>query len=386
MSDTKEITNYTDFIPTNLNFTEVTENERSNGQSIAYPRYNSVKSGADSALILQGPWIKLDNYGVPKLNQYYKTDEDRAHIRLPLDESNPENAVFAQKIKDLDEIMKSSKMMEKLFGKKASKYKYSTIFREGQEVDEDAKTKDGKPVGPRPPYIKVKLDLTWPEKNVKSVVYDSELNKETNKRTRTKVENINTIDDFAKAVPYLSNVRVVIRPVKLWAHAANKKDPEFGITFKLIKIEVENSRKGTNVYKNIHDSDNFIDSDSEEDLPMGKTVFSAATKAAATNEDDSSSDDEDSEPVKKSQSAPSKLVEVDSSSEDDEPAPKQAAKTKKAASVEEDSSEEDEPAPKPAAKTKKAAPVEEDSSEEDEPAPKPASKTKKAATAAKKSK
>lgn len=383
MSNTKEIiTSYLEFIPSNLSFTEVTENERSNGQSIAYPRYNSEKSGADSPLILQGPWTKLDNYGVPKLNQYYKTDDDRAHIRLPLDESNPEIAEFAQKFKDLDDIMKSPKMMEKLFGKKASKYKYSPIYREGQEVDEDAKTKDGKPVGPRPPYIKVKLDLTWPEKNVKSVVYDSELNKETNKRVRTKVENISTIDDFAKAVPYLSSVRIVIRPVKLWAHASNKKDPEFGITFKLIKIEVENSRKGANVYKNIHESDNFIDSDTEEDLPAGKTVFAAPTKAAITNKDDSSSD-ENSEPVKKSQSAPSKLVEVDSSSED-EPAPKPAAKTKKAAPIEEDSSEEDEPAP--AAKTKKAASVDEDSSEEDEPAPKPAAKTKKVVTAAKKSK
>ena len=66
------------------------------GQLVSYPSYNS------GSLYLQFPWIKLYTYGIPRLGEYYKTDDDRSHLRLPLDLSIPEIADFVNKIKAID--------------------------------------------------------------------------------------------------------------------------------------------------------------------------------------------------------------------------------------------------------------------------------------------
>ena len=73
------------------------ENERSMGQLVSYPSYNS------GSLYLQFPWIKLYTYGIPRLGEYYKTDDDRSHLRIPLDLSIPEIADFVTKIKAYSE-------------------------------------------------------------------------------------------------------------------------------------------------------------------------------------------------------------------------------------------------------------------------------------------
>ena len=87
---------------------------------------------------------------------------------------------------------------------------------------------------------------------------------EDGKRIRTKLENIKSIDDICRVVPYMSKVRCIIKPVKLWAQPASKKDPQYGITFKVYKIEVELPQNNYSRSKTILESDNFIDSDNEE--------------------------------------------------------------------------------------------------------------------------
>jgi hypothetical protein len=70
--------------------------------SCAYPKYENYKE-----VCLQSPWILLNKYGIPKLNQYNKTDEDRAYIKLPL-EPNDENIKFIQYFKNLDNQFNTS--------------------------------------------------------------------------------------------------------------------------------------------------------------------------------------------------------------------------------------------------------------------------------------
>lgn len=219
---------YSKFDVKHLTFTKLEENSRSKGQMIAYPRYDPTNSGKEGPLFLQSPWIKLYTYGVPRLGEFYKTDADRSHLRVPFDMSVPEVAEFAAKMKSIDEYLGSAECMETMLGKKAKKYKYNPIYREGQDQanddsDDDEKDKKKSDAPPRPPYMKIKLDTTWPDNNVKTQVFNSILNKDTGKRTRTKVENINTVDDFANAVRFLSNVRLMFRPVKYWAHGTSKK-------------------------------------------------------------------------------------------------------------------------------------------------------------------
>ena len=350
---------YSKFDVKHLSFTKLEENSRSKGQLIAYPRYDPTNSGKEGPLFLQSPWIKLYTYGVPRLGEFYKTDADRAHLRVPFDLTIPEVAEFAEKMKSIDTFLGSSEQMEAMLGKKAKKYKYNPIYREGQdqanddESDDEDKQKKAKDAPPRPPYMKIKLDTTWPDNNIKTQVYSSILNKDTGKRTRTKIENINTVDDFANAVRFLSNVRLMFRPVKYWAHGTSKKDPQCGIVFKLLKIEVEPPKSSGSMYKQVYESDNFIDSDNDDEpLPrkletpetvfkmesvkesVKETVKESAKKVESDEGSDSSDDDSDEEVVvKKTQQ---NIVQVESSdsdesSEEEEPVKAKGKGTKKPA-------------------------------------------------------
>lgn len=359
---------YSKFEVNNLSFTKLEENSRSKGQMIAYPRYDPTNSGKEGPLFLQSPWIKLYTYGVPRLGEFYKTDADRSHLRVPFDLSIPEVADFAEKMKSIDTYLGSPECMEKMLGKKSKKYKYQPVYREGQdqtndddESDDEDKQKKSKETAPRPPYMKIKLDTTWPDNNIKTQVYNSILNKDTGKRIRTKVENINTVDDFANTVRFLSNVRLMFRPVKYWAHNLTKKEPQCGVVFKLIKVEVEPNQQSNSMYKQIYDNDNFIDSDGEDEplpkkLEQPVTVFSKVTTKSTNKEesDEESSDEEEPETQKTS----TKKVESDDEESDDEVV---VQKTQQIAQVESDSdesSEDDEPV-KAKGKGKKAPPVKE---------------------------
>lgn len=309
-----EITvNYNSFNASDLTFTKLEENSRSKGQLISYSRYDPTNSGKDGALFLQSPWFRLFTYGVPRLGEYYKTDADRSHLRLPFDLTDPDVLSFVNKIKDIDTKFSDSDMMQTMIGKKYNKYKYQTIYREGQDQvnddSDDEAEKVNKNAPPRPPYMKVKLDTTWPDNEVKTQVFLSELDR-NNKRIRTKLDNIKTIDDFANAVKFLSNVRLIIRPVKYWAHQATKKDPQCGIVWKLVKIEVEPPKSSNTMYKQIYESDNFIDSDTEESLPTQPVINNLVANEPNSDE---SSDNEESLQVKTSN-----IVEVDSDESDEE--------------------------------------------------------------------
>lgn len=331
-----EITvDYSKFDVNHLTFTKVEENSRSKGQLIAYPRYDPTNSGKEGALFLQSPWLKLFTYGVPRLGEYYKTDADRSHLRVPFDMSIPEVAAFVKKMKEIDDKFSSPEMMETMLGKKSKKYKYQSIFREGQDQtsnesdDDDEKEIPVKDTSPRPPYMKIKLDMTWPDNDVKTQVFNSILDQNSNKRTRTKVENIKTIDDFANVVRYLSNVRLMFRPVKFWAHQLTKKDPQCGIVFKLLKVEVEPNKSSNSMYKQIYENDNFIDSDNDdESLPKVIETLTVKEPKVTNIEDDNSEDESDDEPIITTKTT---IVEVDSDSSesDEEPATQKNNKGKK---------------------------------------------------------
>lgn len=334
---------YSKFDVNHLTFTKVEENNRSKGQLIAYPRYDPTDTGKEGALFLQSPWLKLFTYGVPRLGEYYKTDADRSHLRVPFDISIPEVAAFVAKMKEIDEKFGSPEMMETMLGKKAKKYKYQSVFREGQDQttnesddEDDEKETKVKDSPPRPPYMKIKLDMTWPDNEVKTQVFSSILDQTSNKRIRTKIDNIKTIDDFANVVRYLSNVRLMFRPVKFWAHQLTKKDPQCGIVFKLLKIEVEPNKTSNSMYKQIYENDNFIDDDEDEPLPkLVEKVQIEQTKATSKEDSEDESDDEsDDVPVATKKAT---IVEVESDSdesdEEEQVAQQKTAKGKKSSVV-----------------------------------------------------
>ena len=312
MSTQQTTTKFQDFNVKDLTFTKFEENERSKAQNLAFPRYKETQR-----LMLQGPWIEMNAYGVPQLGEYYKTDKDRAFIKIPLDLSNPEVKEFYDKLQTIDEMMNSKEFKAQQFGDKAKKYKYAyPICRVPMEDEEEEDEKKKK--YPRPPYMKVKLDATWPETKITTQVYTSVM--KDGKREREKQE-VESVDDFANVVRYLSKIRPIIQPVKAWCEKKGKMGKDFleyGLTFKLIKIEVEPHVGGGSNLSQYMNNDAFIDSD-EEDEPkfQGKPATSVKTSALPlvnkNKKDESDEEDEDPKPDEEE--------EEEEEEEEDEPEP-----------------------------------------------------------------
>lgn len=337
-------TNYSDVNVSQVNFTDLEENTRSKGQKISYIRYTNPDTGSEIPLFIQFPWIHLSSYGVPKLGEYYTDDSQRSFVKVPLDQSVPEVKQLSDMLRKLDDKLGSQEFKDKMFGTKASKYVYQPIFRMPQEEDEDTKKDTKKDYGPRHPYMKLKIDTTYPDNQVKSIVFTSVM--EGSKRVRTKVEGVKSVDDFASHVCWMSRIRPIARPVKLWAQAANKKDPTYGLTFKIAKTEVEPPAKSNSNVKQYLESDAFLDSDEESDTvatvaPTKQVTSQVKGKQVAQVESDS---EEDEAPLTRTASkAPVKKVESDSEeSEDDSPVTRTASSKASVKKVESDDDESDE--------------------------------------------
>jgi hypothetical protein len=331
-------TMFSNFQPEKLSFTELEENQRSKGQRIAYPRYDSV----DGPLLVQFPWLHIDCMGVPSVCEFYPDDSKRDFIKIPLNQDIPEVKQLTEKLQALDQRLGSAAMREKLMGDKASKYEYQPIIRVQDEVPQSKDSKYKRPSYPF--YMKLKLDTTYPDYKIKTPVFLSEPKEVEGKQTRVRTKTeINTIDEMAKQV-WLSKIRPIARPVKLWAQPPNKKGASYGVTFKIVRLEVEPKKGSGNSLQKYMESDTFLDSDEEENVqPVTK-------KTVPVDDSDEESDDPTpvkAAPVSKSK-APVKTVEVESDEEsDDEPvAPVKKAVVKK---VESDDSD-DEPKVKPKTK------------------------------------
>jgi len=294
-----DIVDYTKFEPENLSFTKPEENSRSKGQLIGFSRYHDPKSKRDKELFLQTCWLELNDYGIPQIGEFFKTDSDRDSIKIPCNLNNLDCLVMVNKFKKFDEILSSKDKKDEFFGKKGKNYNYVPVFREiiediqDSDDEEDTKKKNTKKKV-KQPYIKFKLNISYNTKENETIIYSSV--KENDKRVRTRLENIKTIDDIARAVPYMSKIRCIIKPVKLWAQPATKKDPQYGITFKVYKIEVEPPINSYTVNKTILESDNFIDSD-EEEITISESRIKESTTKESTTKESITKNDSDSEEV-----------------------------------------------------------------------------------------
>ena len=405
MSSAKDLTiKFSDVKPTNLSFTKPEVNDRSNGQKVGYVRYINPNTDAEVTPFIQLPWITLSSYGIPRDDKWHTTDASRANIKLPLDDSNSEVNEFIKLLKEIDNHLGSDEMKQQLFGSASAKYMYAGLFRLPQLPDEDDDNKKPKTnLDDMKPYFRAKINTTFPDCNILTQVYKSTM--EDNKRVRTLITDITTIDDLARHVTFLSKVRLIIRPVKIWA--TTKTTPtnpylSYGLTFKVMKIEYEPSdKKGSYVSKEFLEGDAFVDgSDDESSKPVmrmnlsddetSKPVVKQTKKPVKVEVDDSDdepvqtkktvkveveSDDSDDEPVKPVKPVQTKKpikVEVESDDSDDEPVkPVKPVQTKKPIKVEVESDDSDDEPVKPVKQTKKPIKVEVESDDSDDEPVKP---------------
>jgi hypothetical protein len=162
---------------------------------------------------------------------------------------------------------------------------------EDEEMDDENKKKY-----PRPPYMKVKLDTTYPEAKVKTQVFTSIM--KDGKREREK-QTVTTVDEFSSVARFLSTIRPIIRPVKGWCEKKVRQGNDYmqyGITFKLIKIEVEPAEGTTNNLSQYMNNDAFIDSDDDETPVQPKKQTSVvSTPVSFSKQKDENEEEEKSE-------------------------------------------------------------------------------------------
>uniref|UniRef100_A0A6C0J9G2 Uncharacterized protein n=1 Tax=viral metagenome TaxID=1070528 RepID=A0A6C0J9G2_9ZZZZ len=301
----KLTTKSVDFDHTRLSFSPW--DDKSNGtnqkQKICYPRYDHPTLGPESPLMIQFPWTNIFKYGIPSIGEYYATDKDRAFLKLPLDLSDKEVKQLYDQLVALDKVMSSTETKEERFGKKlAKKVKYVPIVK-NTDTDEDDDS---------PPWMKLKIKLSYPDEDVITEVWESvkdETDPKGKKRTRTRLE-VNNVQEFQNNVSYLANVCIIAKPVKMWSQALNLPEPTYGVTWRMEKIQVE-PRTSSNSLDKYKNNDAFIDSD-EEDVTNTMSSSVVETEAVDENSNDDESDDSDD----------------DSDSEDEAP-PKPSLKKKK---------------------------------------------------------
>ena len=106
---------------------------------------------------------------------------------------------------------------------------------------------------------------TYPDGNITTNVF---WNKEDGNPPEK--QEVNTPDEAMKAVPYLSTNRFIISPVKTWAHQSKMKDPQYGLTFKIIQIETKHGSSGGGGINQFLNSGQFI---GDEDASPVEQVF-----------------------------------------------------------------------------------------------------------------
>lgn len=306
MNNTKKMTTSTEsFEPKRLTMTAFEDNKK--GPKSAWLRYNHPSLGEDTSLQLQTPWIVLSSGGIPRFNpDYHKGDKDRAFLRLPVEEGTD----FFKKMTSLDDQFTSDEFKQEKFGKHWKKYSMFPIVRIPDNDEDDDRE-------PRPPTMKIKFDLVWNEDDpdacdIKTQVFTSKL-LDSGKRERT-LEDGKTLDNMEKYVRLGSKLRLIIRPSKAWCSA--KK--EYGVIWKVLKMEVEPNPKNNSLMKAYYEADAFLDSDDSEDeveLPKEtkkstkkfsnddsesdnhvKSVFKAADDSDESDESDESDDSESDSP------------------------------------------------------------------------------------------
>ena len=263
-----------------LEITELASNDRIPSQELAYARYD------ENQLYIQSPEMVLDNYGIPDGDgPFYQTVKQQAHLKLPLDiNPNVENeteeernsrkkklTTFKQKLIELDELMESDEMKEKLFGKSKKKYTYTKIVRtpvvqvDSDDSDEENDEKEEKVV--RPDFMKCKIPLSYPDEEVIVDVYrkNKEDTEEFESDGKYSKMEIKSLAELKSHIVYMRKHKFVLHLSKIWASKqplAGQHLKNYGVTFKLVRCEIQSKPIKKQIVTD--DKNPFIDSDDSE--------------------------------------------------------------------------------------------------------------------------
>lgn len=364
------------FNSTRFSYTDLdTKNELNKAQAIAYPRYK-YQDGKENNFRFQVAEFVMSNYGLPKIGDYYKDDNARGFVKVPLDQEQDALVNLEKMLQQIDEYNEKNK--QNILGgfKNVDKnFRYQPIIREPIDSDElELVEDDSKKTGdrrPRPKYCKFKIDTDYKTGKINTKIFIKDAQDPKKRGEEVAVE---TVTDLEKYLNYQCHVRMVILANKLYVDKSPKDDGKrrFGNTFKIIQMEItpresssvkeefqkyaflEESEESVNEKALQEDSpDGDLDDGVETQKPASKVQTNAQSKVTtnvkgqvqtnvqtkkmqveAQDDDDEEDDDEDEDEAE----ADAEVEEDDEADEDDD--------------AEEE--EEEEPEPEP---PKKKAPV-----------------------------
>ena len=222
---------------TTLNYTNV------NPEKITFEKFKELTliKYESKPLLIQTPWLNINAFGMPRRDEYHTTEEQLKNIHLPIDSKE-----FKELIQAIDNIMCKEEFKKEHLGDKHEKYTYHTMLLE----------KENKPAS-----IKFKFSTTRDDKqDILTLLYKTSENE--NKMQRTLIDKP-TVDDFMKHIPYRSDVRCIFQIVRLWFQPSTLKNPTYGLTLELIKIEVK-EKLMSNLSCDFIDAEHFNISSDEE--------------------------------------------------------------------------------------------------------------------------
>jgi hypothetical protein len=273
-----------------VSFTKPEKNEKySKSQKMGFSRYDEGGN-----VVFQTQNSKLCQYGITPLGEYCATDADRDSLKTPYNLDNVNDKLLHDKLTEVD-LMVKNKYAHEWFGAKYDNYRYYPIVRDPylidlDEIEDDAeREKAEKKNSEKLKYTKIKLDIDFNTKKIKTLIY-RKLSKEEQEETGKKREQVpvETMTDVANIITFNSEIKMIVSMSKVWVSTSKNKDTgkyDYGVGLKLLQIEVTPSSSGSSI-KNSFGTDAFLSEESDEDEQDNKLVSKTEGKGKEEEEEE----------------------------------------------------------------------------------------------------
>lgn len=226
----------------------VQDNERTKTQNISYPRYDYPNTGT-SSFIFQTGEINLTQYGLPKLGDFYKNDNERNFIKIPFDPEQESCRQLETMLSSIDEYVQNNNLtllgsMAGPQGKFLKLFKYQPIVRDPPEIDETAEEDEANadkkkyPDRERFKYAKFKLNVTYPEQKICTTFFIKSADPTSTDAPRE--ERIETASQLEEYVRWGSKIRCIVMANKFWAAKSKNATGTrpYGVSFKILQMQI----------------------------------------------------------------------------------------------------------------------------------------------------
>jgi hypothetical protein len=226
----------------NIHFGKLEDNALVKSQKLAFISYKEQKE----RLMVRTPEFITETYGIPREGPFYTTAKSRAFYKIPfcherhmydgeMDYQHME--VFYNKLREIDKHCDTNEFRMQMFGEKfASKYEYQPLVRHPEEDDTFQQTGEEISKYYRPPYTKVKLDLSYGTEKPTFKLYDL-----SSGEGRKEIE-LKSFEDILQHMRFLTKHRMVVHFSKLYAMktASGAEKRKYGIILKACGVECTN--------------------------------------------------------------------------------------------------------------------------------------------------